>query len=130
MNDQNKLIDISSLALELQLVNKKTGKTLTHTIRYWETQFKQVKPIKLAGNRRYYSKKQADKLRLIKYLLKDKKLSIEGAKNILKKKINTLDGYYSSSIKAEYMLNNLAIKTKKLIDKLKIIKKYGKKNSH
>ena len=130
MNDQNKLIDISSLALELKLVNKKTGKTLTHTIRYWETQFKQVKPIKLAGNRRYYSKKQADKLRLIKYLLKDKKLSIEGAKNILKKKINTLDGYYSSSIKAEYMLNNLAIKTKKLIDKLKIIKKYGKKNSH
>ena len=97
MNDQNKLIDISSLALELKLVNKKTGKTLTHTIRYWETQFKQVKPIKLAGNRRYYSKKQAD---------------------------------YSSSIKAEYMLNNLAIKTKKLIDKLKIIKKYGKKNSH
>ena len=46
---------IGEVAKELDLVNKKTGDLQTHTIRYWETQFKQIRPTLRAGGRRYYS---------------------------------------------------------------------------
>ena len=39
---------IGEVAKKLGLINKKTGQLQTHTIRYWETQFKQIKPIFLA----------------------------------------------------------------------------------
>ena len=38
----------------LDLKNKSGKKTPTHTIRFWEKEFKQIKPKVLAGNRRYY----------------------------------------------------------------------------
>ena len=47
---------IGEVTRELGLIDKKTGNLQTHTLRYWETQFKQIKPIIGAGNRRYYSK--------------------------------------------------------------------------
>ena len=80
-----KLLDISKTAKELNLINKKNGKPLTATLRFWEKQFKDIKPIKLNGNRRYYNKKQLEKLRLIKFLLKDEGLTIKGAKKISSK---------------------------------------------
>ena len=46
---------IGEVAKKLGLVNKKTGHLQTHTIRYWETQFKQIRPTIMAGKRRYYS---------------------------------------------------------------------------
>ena len=49
---------IGEVTKELGLVNKKTGHLQTHTLRYWETQFKQIKPLIRAGKRRYYSKKK------------------------------------------------------------------------
>ena len=45
---------IGEVAIELNLIDKKTGQLQTHTIRYWETQFKQIKPIIRSGKRRYY----------------------------------------------------------------------------
>ncbi len=48
---------IGEVAKELGLVDNKTGNLQTHTIRYWETQFKQIKPFLGAGRRRYYSNK-------------------------------------------------------------------------
>ena len=48
---------IGEITEELGLIDKKTGHLQTHTIRYWETQFKQIKPTIKAGGRRYYSKK-------------------------------------------------------------------------
>ena len=48
---------IGETAKELNLIDKKTGKLQTYIIRYWETQFKQIKPNVRAGGRRYYSKK-------------------------------------------------------------------------
>ena len=48
---------IGEVAKELDLIDKKTGHLQTHTIRYWETQFKQIKPTIMAGRRRYYSDK-------------------------------------------------------------------------
>ena len=48
---------IGEVAEILGLVNKKNGNINTHTIRYWEKEFKQIKPKILAGNRRYYDVK-------------------------------------------------------------------------
>ena len=48
---------IGEVTKELGLIDKKTGRLQTHTIRYWETQFKQIKPTIRAGKRRYYSTK-------------------------------------------------------------------------
>ena len=48
---------IGEVTKEIGLVNKNNGNLQTHTIRYWETQFKQIKPSIRAGKRRYYSEK-------------------------------------------------------------------------
>ena len=74
---------IGEVAKELDLVNKKTGHLQTHTIRYWETQFKQIRPIIRAGKRRYYSLKDLEFIKYIKFLLKEKGLTINGVKKML-----------------------------------------------
>ena len=74
---------IGEVARELNLINKETGHLKTHTIRYWETQFKQIKPIIRAGKRRYYSIKNIKIIKYIKFLLKVKGLTISGVKKML-----------------------------------------------
>ena len=74
---------IGEVAKELGLIDKKSGHLQTHTLRYWETQFKQIKPLIKAGKRRYYSKKNFQIIKLIKFLLKEKGLTINGVKKIL-----------------------------------------------
>ena len=79
---------IGQITKELGLINKKTGNLQTHTLRYWESQFKQIKPSIKAGKRRYYSKKDFELIKFIKYLLKEKGLTINGVKKILNKSNN------------------------------------------
>ena len=86
----NKLITISELSKQLKLVSIKNGKPLNHILRYWEKEFKQIKP-KIINKRRYYSFKQVEIIKFIKFLLKDK--------------------------------------SKKILEKIKQIKRHGKKNS-
>ena len=74
---------IGEAAKELGLINSKTGQIQTHTLRYWETQFKQIKPFVGAGRRRYYSKESFEIIKSIKFLLKQKGLTINGVKKIL-----------------------------------------------
>ncbi len=50
-----------------------------YVIRFWETKFKDLKPIKKKTGSRYYSKTQIELLKRIKYLLYEKKLTIKGA---------------------------------------------------
>ena len=64
----------------LDLKSRTGQKTPTHTIRYWEKEFKQIKPT-IIKNRRYYSKKQINIIKLIKFLLKEKGMTISGVKN-------------------------------------------------
>ncbi len=96
----NKLINISELSRLLEIINLKTKKPSNYILRYWEKEFKQIKPI-IIKNRRYYSKKQINIIKLIKFLLKDKGMTISGVKNILKSNINSLDDYNSYSLKAD-----------------------------
>jgi len=74
---------IGEVTKALGLIDKKSGKLQTHTIRYWETQFKQIVPKIRAGRRRYYSLKTFKIIKNIKYLLKDRGLTIKGVKKIL-----------------------------------------------
>ena len=124
----NKYFTISELSKILDLMDPLKKKPLNHVLRYWEKEFKQIKPKKI-NNRRYYSNKQVEIAKMIKYLLKNKGMTITGVKNVLNLKINKLDDYNSDSLKADYHKINIIKKSKKLLEKVKKIKEYGKKNS-
>ena len=70
---------IGEVTEKLGLIDKKTGRPQTHTLRYWESQFKQIKPSIRAGNRRYYSDKD---FKIISYQLKCQMLVFLGQEKI------------------------------------------------
>ena len=110
---------IGEVTKELNLVNKENGNLQTHTLRYWESQFKQIKPRILAGKRRYYSNKDIKILHYIKFLLKDRGLTINGVKKILESKdTHSIDDNMSLGV---YKTN--LNKTKIIKDKIKNISK-------
>ena len=74
---------IGEVAKILNLVNKKKGSLNTHTIRFWEKEFNNIKPKIFAGKRRYYDNKSIEVLKKIKFLLKNQGLTIKGAKKVL-----------------------------------------------
>ena len=115
---------ISEVAEELNLVNLKSGKVSTHTLRFWEKEFKQIKPKIFAGNRRYYDIKTIEILKKIKYLLKDKGLTIKGVKKIFKHN-KDIDLGIKNNIKNEYLKLNIKHKSKNILKKLSSLKKHG-----
>ena len=123
-----KYLSISELSIALDLVNSFNKKPKNHILRYWEKEFTQIRP-KIINGRRYYSKEQVEILKLIKFLLKNKGLTINGVKSILNNKKNKLDDYNSYSLKTDYYKKYLKDKTNNILKKLKELKKYGKKNS-
>ena len=113
---------IGEVAKILDLVNKKRGTLNTHTIRFWEKEFKQIKPKILNGNRRYYNFHTIKVLRKVKYLLKDQGMTINGAKKVLNlNKSLKLDELPNNSINANY---NIKYKLKKISNLIKQIKKF------
>ena len=112
---------ISEVAEILNLVNKKTGKLSTHTLRYWEKEFKEIKPYIFSGKRRYYDSKSIEILKKIKFLLKNKGMTINGVKKQLKLDDSELDDIYNKTIRRRF------IKTKlnKISSLIKIIKSNG-----
>ena len=113
---------IGEVAKILNLINSKTGKVNTHTLRFWEKQFKQIKPIILSGKRRYYDNKSIELLKQIKFLLKEKGMTINGVKRFLiDEKSFKLDETFNNSIKSNK--NNLKSKIQKISGLLKDIKK-------
>ena len=99
---------IGEVAKILDLKVNKKGALPTHIIRFWETQFKQIKPKILNSNRRYYDEKNIDLLKKIKYLLKDQGMTINGAKKVLDNKDSLkLDVIADKSIKAVKLKNKL-----------------------
>ena len=57
-----------------------------HVLRFWETRFTQIKPVKRGGGRRYYRPEDVNLLRGIKGLLYDEGMTIKGAQKILREK--------------------------------------------
>ena len=116
---KNKLLNISQLAFKLGLINKKSKKPLTHTLRFWETKFNQLKPTILNGGRRYYSIEDVKIVKIIIFLLKEQGMTINGAKKVMNEKLKSLDEVKTSSIKAEYYKNKIKKKTQEILNRLK-----------
>ena len=113
---------IGEVAKILDLVSKKKGTLSTHTIRFWEKEFKQIKPNILNGNRRYYNNETIEVLKKVKYLLKVQGMTINGAKKVLNSnKSLKLDELPNNSINGNYSIKN---KLKKISNLIKQIKKF------
>lgn len=112
---------IGEVAKMLNLVDKKTGKLSTHTLRFWEKEFKNIKPYIFAGNRRYYDVKTIEILRKIKFLLKNKGMTIKGAKKELEYNNSKLDEQNYKTINKK----NIKIKLNKIANIIKEIKSNG-----
>ena len=123
-----KLFTISELSKLLNLTSQKEKKPLNHILRYWEREFKIIKPRKI-NNRRYYTEDQVEKIKLIKFLLKNKGMTISGVKNLLKSRVNKLDDYNSDGLKVDYYKEKFKNNSKNILEKIKKLKKYGKKDS-
>ena len=114
---------IGEVAKILNLINKKTGSLNTHTIRFWEKEFKQIKPRILTGKRRYYDQKTINILARVKYLLKDQGMTINGVKKLLNgNKSFNLDEISNNSISVDNKLINKIKKISNLIKQIKKIK--------
>ena len=124
----NKYISISDVSKTLELVDPVTKKPQNHILRFWEKEFKEIKPKKI-NNRRYYSIKQLETIKMIKFLLRNEGLTISGVKKLLASNINRLDDLNALSLKASYYKNSFKEKSSLLLKKINKIKKYGKKNS-
>ena len=116
---------IGEVARILNLKSNDKGLLPTHVIRFWETQFKQIKPKILNSNRRYYDEKTINLLKKVKFLLKDQGMTIKGVKKILNNEDSLkLDEIADKSIRTENLRNKLL----KISNKLKELKN-GKKNA-
>ena len=121
MNEESKKYKtIGEVAKILNLVDKKTGKLSTYTIRFWEKNFKQLKPKIFSGKRRHYDSKTIEVLKKI-FLLKIQGMTIKGAKKLLDQDNSNLDEINNKTI------NKKIIETKlnKISTLLKSIKKNG-----
>ena len=119
MNENNKTYkSIGDVAKILNLVDKKTGKLLTHTLRFWEKEFKQVKPNIFSGRRRYYDVKTIDILKKIQYLLKIKGMTIDGVKKYLNQGDSELDEDDNKTINRKIIKTKIK-KISNIIKKLK-----------
>jgi DNA-binding transcriptional MerR regulator len=117
---------IGEVAEILDLVNKKKGTLNTHTIRFWEKEFKQIKPKILSGNRRYYNSDTIEILRKVKYLLKDQGMTINGVKKLLNSnKSLKLDELSNNPINADNKIRNKLKKISNLIKQIKNLKYNG-----
>ena len=128
LKSDNAYKTIGEVTKELGLINKKTGSLQTHTLRYWETQFRQIKPMIRAGKRRYYSVKDFKIIKYIKFLLKERGLTINGVKKILNKpETHSIDdnvniGVYNSQPRNTKNIKDKVDKIYKIIKELKKIK--------
>ena len=120
--NDNAYKSIGEVARLLNLISA-SGKPKTHTIRFWEKEFKQLQPFILSGKRRYYDKINIELLRRIKYLLKDQGMTIKGVKKLLdNNKLLKLDETKNKSINSD---NNIRTKLKnisKIVKEIKNIK--------
>ena len=99
---ENAYKTIGEVTKLLKLKPSKQGVLPTHTIRFWEKQFKQIKPKILNSNRRYYDEKCINILKKVKFLLKDQGMTINGVKKILDNKDTLeLDELVNDSIRAD-----------------------------
>ncbi len=113
---------IGEVSKILSLSSKKGKNIPTHTIRFWEKNFKQIKPRIINGNRRYYDYKNIEILKKIQFLLKEQGMTINGVKKILDKndslKLDEIPNQFIKASNFKKKLTNIS----KIIKNLKKIK--------
>jgi DNA-binding transcriptional MerR regulator len=120
---------IGEVAKDLNLIDLETGKAKTYILRFWEKEFPQLRPKLRAKGRRYYTPENVKLLKKIQYLLKDKGLTIKGAKKIIENNLNDIG--VEDFTKKDISINDLLdkkkklIKIKKIITEIKNLSKYG-----
>ena len=121
---ENAYKSIGEVAKLLNLVSQKTGKLNTHTIRFWEKEFGQIRPKIFSGKRRYYDNKAIEILKKIKFLLKERGMTINGVKKyLINQNSFDLDEFSNTSINSKN--NNLKSQIEKISKLVKEIKKLG-----
>ena len=103
-NTKSTYKSISEVAKILNLVNPKTGLLNTYTLRFWEKEFKQIKPKIFSGNRRYYDENSINTLKKIKFLLKDKGMTLNGVKKLLNSEESDIDELNYTSIRQKNII--------------------------
>ena len=111
---------IGEVAKLLNLKNEKNGKLNTYILRFWEKEFKQIKPKLMNNRRRYYDKNTINLLKRIKFLLKDQGMTIKGVKNIIKDERFIHDDEINLPINTPK--NDLKLRLKKISSILKNLK--------
>ena len=120
--EDNSYKTISEVVKILNLKSKKGDSLPTHTLRFWEKEFKQIKPKILTGNRRYYDKKNIELLKKIHFLLKDQGMTINGVKKLLNSSNSKdLDEISNKTIRADNLKNKIN-KISNIIKQLKNLK--------
>tara|TARA_B100001248_G_C27294476_1_gene414078 strand:- start:197 stop:568 length:372 start_codon:yes stop_codon:yes gene_type:complete len=113
---------IGEVAKILSLSSNRKKLISTHTIRFWEKNFKQIRPKILNGNRRYYNLENIELLKKIHFLLKEKGMTINGVKKILSKKESLkLDEISNQSIRTVNFKKKV-VKISNLLKNLKEVK--------
>ena len=118
---------IGEVAKLVGLIDQKKGTLSTHTIRFWQKKFNQIKPKILSGKRRYYTNKDIRTIKLIKFLLKEKGMTIKGVKGLLNdpKSLtlddNTKDSVFTHAVDKAKIKNKLK-KISLIIKELKQLK--------
>ena len=110
---------IGEVAKILNLINKRNGSLSTHTIRFWEKEFKQIKPMIFYGKRRYYDDETINILKKIKFLLKDKGMTLNGVKKALNSDDSDIDELYNSNIKQKRFIKSKIHKIKNILTAIK-----------
>ena len=99
MKSIKKFETIGQIALDLKLPQ--------HVLRFWESRFKQLKPLKLSGNRRYYREIDVELIRYIKNLLHEDCVSIKGVQKIFRNQsINQILKNKNPILKKKNVLSN------------------------
>ena len=117
--ENSKYKTIGEVAKILNLVNQSNGSLSTHTIRFWEKEFKQIKPKIFSGKRRYYDENTINIIKKIKYLLKDKGMTLNGVKRVLNTKDSDIDEFYNNTIKQKKMIKSKLNKIKNILITIK-----------
>ena len=117
---------IGEVAKSVGLIGK-NGSLSTHTLRFWQKEFKQIKPKIFSGRRRYYTNKDIRVIKVIKYLLKEKGMTIKGVKSALSNPNSLmLDGSNDNSISTDSLdkekIKDKIKKISKIIEELKSLK--------
>ena len=110
---------IGEVAKILNLIDLKTGRSITHTIRFWEKEFRQIKPKIFSGRRRYYNHETINLLKKIKFLLKERGMTIKGVKKILNDNDNNVDEINNISINTREKIKSKLQKISGLIEEIK-----------